>query len=108
MNQSRATFRGLLAEKLHDLGYSPSKSDPDVGIIPADKAGGFMYYYYVIFYVDGVLCISDDVLCTMKVIQAKFKLKRHKLQEPDIYLGAELSKITNVDDQYCWAMSSDK
>ena len=25
-----------------------------------------------------------------------------------MYLGAQLSKMTNVDGKYCWAMSSDK
>ena len=44
----------------------------------------------------------------MKVIQAKFKLKGYKIEEPDMYVGAELSNMTNVDGKYCWAMSSDK
>ena len=66
-----------------------------------------MYYEYLIFYVDDVLFISDDPLCTMKVIQAKFELKWGKKEEPDMYLGAEFSKMTNVDGQDCWDISSD-
>ena len=30
------------------------------------------------------------------------------MDEPDMYLGAELSKIDNVDGDECWSMSSDK
>ena len=67
-----------------------------------------MYYEYALFYVDGVFCIIDDPLCTMKVIQAKFKLKGDKIDGPAISLGADLSKMTNVYGQECWAMSSDK
>ena len=67
-----------------------------------------MYYEYVLCYVDDVLFISDDPLCTMKGIQAKFKLKGYKIEEHDMYLGAELSNMTNVHGQEYWDMSSDK
>ena len=60
-----------------------------------------MYYEYVLFYVDDLLCISDDTLCTMKVIQAKFKLKGDKIVESNMYLGAELPKMNNFDGQEC-------
>ena len=65
-----------------------------------------MYYEYVLWYVDDVLCISDDPIRTMKVIKAKFKLKGENIEEPDIYLGKYFSKITNSDGQECWAVSS--
>ena len=67
-----------------------------------------MYHEYVLCYVDDVLCISDEPIHAMKVIQVKFKLKGEKIEEPDIYLGAEFSKITNVDGQEYWAMSYGK
>ena len=44
----------------------------------------------------------------MKGIQAKFKMKGGNMEEPDMYLGAELSKMTNVDGKECWDISSDK
>ena len=101
-------FRALISERLHDLGYRPSISDPGVWMIPAVKLGGFIYYEYVLFYVDYVLCISDDPLCTMKGIQAKLKLKGYKIEKLDMYLGAYFSKTTNIDGQECWGISSDK
>ena len=102
-----AAFRYLLAEQLYDLGYMPSIYSLDVWIRPAVKPGGFIYYDYVLCYVYDVLCISDDPFYTMKGIQGKFKLKRGRIEEPDIYLGAELSNMTKVDGQECWDMSSD-
>ena len=44
----------------------------------------------------------------MKGIQAKFKLKGDKIEEPDMYLVAELSKMTNVDGQECWYVPYEK
>ena len=67
-----------------------------------------MHYAYVICYVDYVLCISDDPLRTMKGIQAKFKLKGDKTEEPYMYLGKQFSKMTDADSQECWNMSSEK
>ena len=67
-----------------------------------------MYYEYVLLYVDGVVFISDDPLCTMKSIQTIFKLGGDKIEKPDMYLGSQLSRMTNVDGQQCRGMFSDK
>ena len=60
-----------------------------------------MYYQYVLSYVDDVLCISYDPFCTMKGIQAKFKLKGDKIEEPGMCLVADFSKMTNANGQDC-------
>ena len=52
------------------------------------KPGGFMYYWYVLCCVDGMLFIIDDPLLTMKGMHAKFKLKGYKIEETDMYLGS--------------------
>ena len=44
----------------------------------------------------------------MKGIQANFKLKDDKVEEPTYYLGATVSKIRNEDGVEFWAMDSDK
>ena len=77
-------------------------------MIPEVKPGRFMYYEYVLCYVDDVLSISDEPLCTMKVIQAKFKLKEYEISEPNMYICTYLSNMTNIDGQECWAMYSYK
>ena len=48
-----------------------------------------------------MICISNDTLNTMKGMWSKFKLKEDKIEEPHMYLGAEFSKMTNVDGQEC-------
>ncbi len=108
LKSSGAAFRALLADTLHDLGYVPTKADPDVWIRPAVKPDGFEYYEMVLCYVDDVLAISHNPMETMQGIQGKFKLKNDKIVEPDIYLGAQLGKMTTAEGVDCWTMSSDK
>ena len=74
-----ASFRHLTSEQLHDLDYRPSIADFDVWMRPVFKPGWFMYYEYVLLYVNDVLFFSDDPLFTMKGIQAKFKLKKYNI-----------------------------
>ena len=108
LKSSGAAFRALLAETLHDLGYTSSKADPDVWFRPAVKSDGFEYYEYVLCYVDDVLCISHQPMLTMSDIRKKFTLKGDKVEEPDTYLGAQLSKMITADGVECWSASSEK
>jgi hypothetical protein len=108
LKSSGAAFRALLAETLHELGYRPTKADPDVWIRAATKPNGFKYYEYILCYVDDVLSLSDDPKTTMLGIQDQFKLKDDKIEEPENYLGAVLAKMTMNDGSECWTMSSEK
>ena len=108
LKSSGAVFRALLAETLSDLGYKPSYADQDVWMRPAVKSDGTKYYEYVLCYVDDVLCISANPAITMNGIRRDFKLKGNKAEEPTMYLGAGISKMTNDSGDTCWAMSSEK
>ena len=108
LKSSGAAFRALLAETLSDLGYKPSYADQDVWMRPAVKSDGTKYYEYVLCYVDDVLCISANPAITMNGIRRDFKLKGNKAEEPTMYLGAGISKMTNDSGDTCWAMSSEK
>ena len=108
LKSSGAAFRAFLADKLYDLGYQPSEADPDVWMRPAIKDKGFKYWEYILVYVDDVLVISHNPATTMDGIKSKFKLKGDKTEQPDYYLGADLSLMDNVDGDQCWSMSSDK
>ena len=90
LRASGATFRSFLGEVLYDLGYVPTKADPDVWIRLAVKPCGFRCYEMLLCYVDDVLSISEEPLKTMKGIQRTFKLKYDKIAEPKDYLGASL------------------
>ena len=94
LRSSGAAFRALLAETLDKLGYKPSYADADVWLRPAVKANGFEYHELVLVYVDDCLSFSADPKKTMMGIQADFKLKDDKIEEPDIYLGASIAKMS--------------
>ncbi len=108
LKSSGAAFRAYLAETLDAMGYRPSYADPDVWLRPAIKPDGFEYYEYILCYVDDVLCISHDPKKSMKRIQEDFKLKDDKIEEPDVYLGATLSKMKLENGKYCWTMSPEQ
>ena len=63
-----SSFRSVLAEQFHYLGYRPLIDDPGVSMRPEVKPGGFMEYEYVLCNVDYVVCDSDDPLRTMEFI----------------------------------------
>ena len=108
LKSSGAAFRSFLADHLHDIGYRSCLEDPDVLMRPEMKPDGFKYWEYILCYVDDILCVSHNPTATMKLIQSKFKIKDDKMEPPDTYLGATISKIDNVHGDECWAMSSDQ
>ena len=71
------------------------------------KPGLFMYYDYLFWYVNDVICISDYPICSMKYIQSKLKLKGKK-KKYFMYLGSALSNMNNNDSQKIWTIYYDK
>ena len=104
---SGAAFRAHLAEKLHDIGFIPTHAYPDVWRRPAVKPDGFEYYEYILCCVDDLLAISHDAQKVLKSVQDTFKFKDDKIDKPDVYLGAQLDKLS-VDGFEGWIMSSEK
>ena len=76
---SGAACRAKLSGVLHDIGYTPSKSDTDVWLRPSVKPDGAEYYEMVLCYVDEVLIISDIPMRKMDGIRSVFKLKDDKV-----------------------------
>ena len=107
LKSSGAAFRAHLAETLYDIGYKPTKADPDVWIRPAVRTDGFEYYEMVLVYVDDILCISADPKATMYGIQETFKLKDDKIEKPETYLGAQLKQMI-IDGRQCWTMNCEQ
>ena len=104
LKPSGAAIRSLLSETLYDLGYRSSYADPDVWMKPAVKPDGFKYWEYILCYVDDIIHVNYDPMPTMKLIQSKFKFKNDKIEEPDMYLGARMTKMDNTDGEECWAI----
>ena len=48
LKSSRAAFRSLLSETLHDLGYKPTQVDPDVWLRTAVNSDGLESYELVL------------------------------------------------------------
>ena len=108
LKSSGAAFRAMLADTIWDLGYRPSKADPDVWLKPATKANGFKYYEMILCYVDDVISISKNPMAAIDGIKKTFKLKNDKAEVPEMYLGAGITKVKTSSGQVCWSMTSDK
>ena len=108
LKSSGAAFRSFLADTLADIGFKPSLADPDVWMRPAMKSNGFKYWEMILCYVDDLLCIHEDPTKALNQIQANFKFKDDKMEQPTTYLGGDLSMIDNIEGKSCWAMLSDQ
>jgi hypothetical protein len=97
----------LLADRLYDIGYKPTRGDPDVWIRPAVKPDGFEYYEMVLVYVDDIFAIAHSPTKTLEQIQEEFKFKNDEIALPDMYLGSKL-EFQFFNGVKCWTMSSDK
>jgi hypothetical protein len=92
-----------------DLGFESCKADPDVWMRARVRdEDHFEYYEYVLIYVDDIMCISHDPKGTMDKIDHFFPMKPGSVAEPDLYLGAKISKVTLDNGVHAWAMSSSK
>ena len=107
LKSSGAAFRTHLAETLHDIGFKPTKADPNVWIRLAVKPDGSEYYEYIMCYVDDILSVSLDAKSILRSLQGQFKLKGDKIEPPDMYLGAQFWTM-QVGGNDGWFMSSEK
>ena len=107
LKTSGATFRALLAERLREIGFSPSKADPDVWMRPGVKPNGFEYWEYILCCVDDVLCVSHKSKETLQALKMFCKLKDYKVEDLQMYLGAEVSKIQSGGTEF-WTMNGKK
>ena len=108
LKSSGAAFRSKLAGVIWDLGYRPSKADPDVWLRPAVKPDGFKYYEMILCYVDDIISISANPIDAINGIQKVFKLKDDRAEVPDMYLGGGIAKVKSNSGRQCWTLSSEK
>jgi hypothetical protein len=72
---SGARWRDHLASILIQAGFRSSKADPDVWMRKAHKPNGFIYWEYVLCYVDDILAISHEPQGILDVIALQGTLK---------------------------------
>ena len=112
LRSSGKMFREFFAKTLREeLSFVPCKADPDVWMRKATKSNGLKYWEYILVYVDDVLVISEHPDRIMDGIAGAFTIKPGSMKEPDLYLGATISKhfIHDSDEptKQRWAISCD-
>lgn len=94
-----------LSQTIREMGFEPSRSDPDLWMRANTKPNGEKYWEYVLCYVDDILAISHEPGAIMKDIAKKYDLKE-EAKPPERYLGANIGKWELPDQRSVWAMSS--
>ena len=108
LKSSALMWRNHLADVLGNfMGFSSSLADPDVWYKPETDPSGFQYYSYILVYVDDILMIDKAPRRYMTMLESKFPVKPSSIEEPTIYLGANINKVYYPDGSYAWTMSSD-
>lgn len=109
LKSAGASFRKHLADCMRHLGYKQCKADPDLWMRPEKRPeDGFLYYAYVLLYVDDVLCINHKAETELYKLNRYFKMKDDSIGEPDIYLGAKLRRTVLDNGVECWGLSAAK
>jgi hypothetical protein len=62
----------------------------------------------VLIYVDNILCGSHQPHKVLRWINKFFPMKAGSISEPDIYLGAKVSKVQLENGVLAWALSPSK
>jgi hypothetical protein len=105
LKSAGASWRAMLAQALHDIGFVSTIADPNVWIQPAAHKEGHGDYEMLLVYVDDVLAISHEPKVLIDAIGEYYKVKPRSHKEPDIYLGANVKKVQMPDDREVWATS---
>ena len=110
LRSSGKAFKDNLATNLREMGYVSLRADPDLLMRPDTKADGNEYYRYV--YVDNVAATMEFPKEFMDTLSKHFTLKDGSVQEPELYLGADLKKwcIADSDNpgKVRWVLASAK
>jgi len=108
LKSAGASWRAFFAQTLeNDLGFKPTRGDPDVYIRKQTKGDGFQYYEMLLMYTDDILVLSHNTEPIMSAIANSFRLKEGSLGPPRRYLGAGVKIFTDAEGKECWALSLD-
>ena len=105
LKSSGSAFRAFLTERLDKMGYKSSITDMYVLISPATKADGEHYYELNLVYVEDLLTINQDAVSVIMGVAENFKLKKYKIEPPEIYLGGILAR-KELNGNQVWTMIS--
>jgi len=112
LKSSAKQWRDHICATLEALEFFPCRADPDVWMKKATHSvTGDLYYEYILLYVDDILAVSEFPRKIMDFLSKNYTLKDGSVQEPEMYLGAEIRKCkiagSEDPDKVRWGMSSD-
>ena len=108
LKSSALMWRNHLADTLGNfMGFQSSLADPDVWLKAETSSIGFKYYAYILVYVDDILIIDKNPRKYMDMLEEKFPVKPSSIEEPKLYLGANIGRVEYPDGSKAWTMSSD-
>jgi hypothetical protein len=109
LKSAGAAFPAHIASFMHQMGYTSCKADPDLWYKAETRpADSFMYYAYILCYVDDILCVHHVPMSVLNLINGYMPLKPSSVGDPNIYLGAKL-KLTQLDNGiWAWGLSPSK
>ena len=91
LKSSGAAFRNNFSDCMHYMRYKYCIADPYLWLKPEVRTSdGFEYYYYILFYVDKILCIHHCFMAFLNKLIKYFKLKPLSTGDPDMYLRAKI------------------
>ena len=84
-------FGHHIADCMRTPGYSSCKADSDLWYKPVTHPdNGFVYYTYILLYIDDCLAIHHDAESILYELDKYFQIKKGSIADPDIYLGNKL------------------
>ena len=111
LRSSGARWRDHMANTIREAGYKNCYADPDVWMKAGKNSKGEDVWFYILCYVDDILCIDACPQGVMDYLASVYQLKKGSVEIPKTYLGAEIKqwyiKESDDPDKVRWAMSSD-
>ena len=90
LHTSGAHFHEHLGQKLHHMGYTPSRTDPNFWISRHPDG----HYEYISNYVDDVICFSRNPMKVIEEIRSDYMLMG--VSEPEYYLGGNVDPLDDT------------
>ena len=107
MNYSALIWRNHLSDVIvNELGFKYSISDPDIWMKSSIPSSGSKLYAYILVHVDDIFIIDKDLSKHMYTLHDNYTVKPSSIDEPKLYLGANVNKVFYLNGTYAWAMGS--
>ncbi len=106
LKSSGAAWHTHFAQSLTDLGFKPTRADPDVWLRPQTRQDNSKYYEYFLVYVDDCLVISENPQSILDSLHSDYNYRLKDVHPPTRFLGAQIDKI-GIDGQDYWYISAE-